>query len=406
MALLSNNYVLTLLSTVSKLAVRAGTFLIIAPILGPEIQASISVNSAIAAIVTLLFIFGLPVRALREISRDPSTVRAHLHNDFRLMMLLAPPTLLLGVLADYAMVGNRDEFVYYTLLVATLFTALGDYCSAILRSLNFFGKETGVSFYTSLAHLAIVVGIAISHRTADAVAVAILISRAFFAVASLLVVRGAVNSRSRMPRSSQTARETISQAFPYAIDAFLATAISNIDLVVLDHVAERRTVGIYAAGSRLVSMILTLPPIFQNVLIPTLVRSLGTNEFQYARHRVSTAFLVFASVSAIFLIFAGPVFVAKLLGPAYGALNQYWIAFAALCVARVYESYRGILMYVFGWVRVRVNRLAVGLLGMVLLGWAGEDLLGLRGFILALAICSLALGASYPLRKSDGQRKA
>jgi hypothetical protein len=43
------NYFLTLLSAISKLAVRAGTFLLVAPILGPANQATIAVSSSWAS---------------------------------------------------------------------------------------------------------------------------------------------------------------------------------------------------------------------------------------------------------------------------------------------------------------------------------------------------------------------
>lgn len=399
--MLANAYALTLLSTFFKILVRAGTFLIVAPVLGPVNQGAIAFNSSFAAVVVLLLIFGLPVRALRNMSADAESVRVHFSEDLRLMRWLVLPTLVLGCLGFYFF-GRLPEFwIFGLLLMAAMSTALGDYCSAVLRATGHFLNEAKVSIFTGLVHFILVLSVALLFRELLPVVFSVLLSRLLFALISLWRTRLALERFSRAGDAvgGLGPFRVAQQAFPYAIDALLATILSNIDILVLEKIVDREKLGLYAAGSRLAALLLALPPIMQNVIIPTLSKAQGTPLYSKKQHQVFLGFLIFAVLGVAGLLIAGPLFTQWFLGVAYAALNEWWIYFACYFMARTYESYRGILMYSSGLVGVRVVRLFFALILIVVFGISAALAFGVPGFILTLSGCFLALGFTYPLSK-------
>ncbi len=397
----ANAYALTLLSTFFKMLVRAGTFLIVAPVLGPVNQGAIAFNSSFAAVVVLLLIFGLPVRALRNMSANAESVCVHFSEDLRLMRWLVLPTLVVGCLGFYFF-GRLAEFLIFgLLLIAAMCTALGDYCSAVLRATGHFLNEAKVSVSTGVVHFFLVLSAALFFRELLPVVLSVLVSRVLFALISIWRTLSALKQFTRDGDAVHSIGtfHVARQAFPYAIDALLATILSNIDILVLEKIVDREELGLYAAGSRLAALLLAFPPIMQNVIIPTLSKLQGTPLYSKKRHQVFIGFLIFAILGSIGLLIAGPLFTNWFLGAAYADLNAWWIYLACYFVARTYESYRGILMYSLGMVGARVFRLFFALILIVVCGISAALAFGVPGFILALSVCFLALGFSYPLSK-------
>jgi hypothetical protein len=62
------------ISVFSKVATRAGTFLVVAPIIGPANQGTIVVTTAWSAVIALIMAYGLQVRILREIAIHTPTI--------------------------------------------------------------------------------------------------------------------------------------------------------------------------------------------------------------------------------------------------------------------------------------------------------------------------------------------
>ena len=146
--------VATFLSTISKVAVRAGTFLVVAPVLGPAGQAVIALTSAWSSALVLIVIFGLPIRALREVGRNPAGVATHVLSDTRLMHALSI-VYILSILAVGPLVVNGDEwYIWLVMATATLLNAYGDYFVSCLRALDKFERDLALSLTTGFFHFA------------------------------------------------------------------------------------------------------------------------------------------------------------------------------------------------------------------------------------------------------------
>ena len=395
---LKNPYVVTLLSTASKIIVRVVSFIIIAPILGPFNQGTLVFNSALSAVIILLLVFGLPVRALKEISINTSQAINQFYNDLMVMLVLFWPTMVLGAVVFHYAGKTSESEVFYLLLLAAAASVVGDYCSAVLRATANFIEEAWVSIITGIFHVLLVVGVALLYRDLLIVCQAILISRILFCIIFVIRTRRKLLNTDGMSVWSHTVqlRKTFKQSTPYAFDAFLATVISNIDVLILEYIVSRESLGWYSAGSRFIGLFLVVPPLAQNVIIPILSRVQGTHEYLAKRNSIRFGFILFAVFCVCIVNIMGPFFTKHVLGSQFTSLDQLWIYFSVFLCARVYESYNGIVMYAGGLVKARILRLAFGIVAMIISGYWSARHFGLEGFIISLALCYCAIAISYP----------
>ncbi len=395
---LSNPYILTLLSTASKILVRVITFIIIAPILGPTAQGTLVFNSALSAVVILLLVFGLPVRALREISSNISGAREHFRGDLLLMIALIIPTLLLGLVVFYFAGRSSEVSIFLILLASAAATEFGNYGSAVFRATGNFTEEAWIGLATGVLHILLVVCSALYYNDLASVCLAILVSRVIFALVSTYRVHRKLINKLYTSTGSVEYRmlERAKESVPYAFDAFFATVITNIDVLILEYVVDREALGLYSAGSRFVGLFLIIPPLLQNVIIPVLVRSQGSAKYWEQRRIIRFGFILFSLFGACSILFLGPVFTKYILGNEYLALNALWIYFSIFLCARVYESYSGIIMYASGMVTSRVLRLALGIASMMVSGYWAAMYFSVPGFIICIALCYCLIAISYP----------
>ncbi len=397
-------YLLTLLSSLSKIFVRVGTFIIVAPILGPEDQAVLAVSSAWGLVLGLIVVFGLPVRVLREVALAPDRAPVTFIEDIRLMTVLLPVSVVGAVLLDFAYVREVDRFCFYLIFASTICTVYGDYCAAMLRSLGSYLTEAKISFSTGVLHFVLIAVSAVYWRNVDVVAVAILFSRLVFGGVSVYCVRSALKSRAHCNESVKSVFSVFCASWRYAIDAFLATAYSQCDILILDQFADRKMVGLYSAGSRFVGLFLAVPSILQNVVIPRLTTARMRGDFTSRLREFSLVMSAGALISILSIVFGGTLVVSQYLGYQYSSLNEYWVFFALMVVARFFESFYGILLYVYGDISGRVFRLSFGLLLMMLGGGLAAMYLAIDSFILVMTGVYFIMALSSSMKVSSISR--
>lgn len=381
------------LSTLLKVAVRAGTFLVVAPALGPSGQALIALTSAWAAALVLVVIFGLPVRALREIGRNRQGLATLVGSDARLMGVLSLLYAGLGVVAGPLLFPAAEWIVWGLIALATVLNAYGDYLVACLRAVNRFGRDLVLSAFSGVTHFGLLAFAIWQSPTVTSVALAVLLSRGLYLAGAVALYRSLPELKESaggpLKRIGTTARESTG----FAMDAALATLFSQIDMLVLGFILAREQLGLYSAGSRLVLLILTVPPVLQSVLIPRLSRASEQGGFARLVDGFALGMLGLAAGSIAFILLFGDAVVKALLGDAFAGVSLLWPAFCLLILARTYESYVGILLYSLGLVRVRVASVAVGIVLVLSVGTAAGLYGEARGFICAFALAYAAVGA-------------
>lgn len=378
-------------SILSKIAVRAGTFLIIAPIIGPANQGTIVLTSTWAATVLLFMAYGLQVRALREVAIEPKNARALLVGDLRAMGVLLIPAVSAAIVVARFLLPSQDQLIFAILVAATIGTVVGDYCSATLRALDQFRIETAVSLSTSLLQMLFIIVAALMFDNLLVLASAIFVSRLVFALISInYVYRVTRHDPIKAPLS---VKQSIRAGYKYFVDGSLSLLLGSIDILLLGQLVDKSTIGNYAVGSRIVQLFLVLPWIATNLFVPDLARAQVNEVFIPKFRRLIKIMLCIAACGALGMVLGGPLFTKWFLGEKYADLNMMWPAFAILVLVRFWEASYGIGMTALGW---QMNRVWVQLAAIVSISIASLLLVGpfgIKGIIGAISItyCCVAI---------------
>lgn len=383
------------LSMFSKIVTRAGTFLIVAPIIGPEMQGAIVVTSSWSAVILLIMAYGLQVRVLREAAIRPNYARSIVQNDLAAMMVLLLPSVLLAVAAQHLLLASSYAATFALMFVATVFSVIGDYCSSALRALDRYAGEAVISTVTSILQLVLAVLSAIYFASPVYLAGAILVSRLIYALVSLIAVFLDRHVRSQGETGGLKIGTTLSQAFPYFCDGSLSVLLGQIDIILLTKLASAGTIGTYAVGSRLVQLFLVVPWIATTVMVPALARAHGSDRFNGEVIRLLKAIGGISLAGAACMLIGGPIFTKVFLGHRFAGLDLLWAGFAILTVARFFDAYFGLLMTALGRLKARVTAQVgatalIGVGGLVLIPRVGS-----AGIILAMALAYCLTGLYY-----------
>lgn len=399
----SSNTSLAIVSVGSKLVARAGAFIVIAPLIGPTNQGTIVVCAGWAGLISMIVIYGFPVRALRLISANPDGAAIIAISDLRAMSAMLAPAALTAFLVAALALEEPSYLIFFLVFVAACLSAVGDYLSAVLRGLDRFAVEAKISAVTSALHIVLMVAAAVLSERLIWIAGAMVLSRLIFAAASIAAVFSQRFSALHEKDEGDYAPVlgTLKGSSPYAVDGALSVALGQLDVLILDQLLTRDEVGTYAAASRLVQLVIILPSIMVQVYVPQLTRSLGSAGSADELRKLSTVIAGIALAAAAGFFLLGPLYQSIILGPAYVAANLLWPSLAVLVLARMFEAYFGILLIVLGkqWERVRSQ--AVLLLAILLTGFWLVPVFGSRGIIVAVSLGFVGLGLRYSLVVSN-----
>lgn len=386
---------LTFVSTASKMVTRAGTFLVVAPIIGPFWQGHLVVYSAWSAIAGLLAAYGLQVKVLREVPGAPEKGRELITTDLMAMLLLSFPAMIVAGVVGGIIADSVTMVSFALIFFATLFSIASDYMSCALRAIDRFQKETHISLFSAGLQFSFSTVAALIYRNLAAVAAALFLARLIVCLVSFRALFSDPVLASNEARKAKAAPvDNIVLAFPYFVDASISVLISQVDVVLLAQFVDKSTVGIYGAGSRFVSLFLAIPWMLTNIVVPKVMRSPISERGREIRRNDVIMGAIACGAAAILLV-GGPLLTLPLLGVLYAPLNALWPFLAILLLARFFEGAMAIRMLIANRVASRARVQVALLIWNLLIGVPAIILFSSKGLLCILAIGSFASGFFY-----------
>lgn len=383
---------LSAISILSKIAVRAGTFLVVAPLIGPTNQGVIVVTSTWAATVLLIMAYGLQVRVLREMALAKADARAIAISDLSAMAVLSIPSAVAAVATSTFFLSESDVIVFAVLFAATAASVIGDYVGSALRSLGEFRREAAISLGSSILQMSLIIGTALLSDSLVMLAISILFARMVFATLSLICL---FYSTERTAAPQQSVPTVLLSGFPYFVDGSLSVLLNGIDILLLSQLVDSASIGHYAVGSRIVQLFLVFPWIATSVIVPNLTKSVDVPSFRTEFYRLARAMSALACGGAAIVLFGGPLLTHWILGELYSDLGKMWPAFAVLILVKFYEATLGIAMTSLGRLSHRAWTQAFAVLCIAALTYALLGKVGVLGVVLAISTTSLLVSTFY-----------
>lgn len=375
-----------------RLAVQAGTLLLVARMLGPRQFGVFAGIAALAVLLGTLSTFGTNLVLLGEISRSPQRRE-------RILPYAIPCTLLCGGLL----------LVFYLLVCLWLLDALRVPLGAVLlvgstelllqplltlmvaehHALGRIARSQLLQMMPLVLRLLVAVLIAVFSPDTPLVAYA----SGYMAASVLALIFGAFTLPAPWPSWRNWRRPESREwreAFGYAASSITRTGPAELDKTLALHLLPAGAAGIYSAAARVIggmfvpitAMTLSaLPRLFRNV------HSAG------GRHLLAWMFgvaFVYSLCLAALLWFAAPLF-SHVFGPGYGEVGGMirWLIPALPGLALRLVAGNALITMGMPWARVGFE--VVGIITLVVASLALADRIGISGMPLAVACAEWAM---------------
>jgi O-antigen/teichoic acid export membrane protein len=301
------NSLFSLLSSGIRLLTNVLLFLGIARFYGPEAFGQFTTAHTLSALFLLLADFGLDLLFTTEVARQPANAD-RLFRSFASVKLLFVSVALMGmwlipIAHDFS---EATRWLIYVFSLGVAFNALTNFFFALFKGFEQLQYETRVSFIENVALLISLVLLGILHAPIGLFAAVFTGTRALgFIIAAITAVRF-VRLRAFNITTTEW-KEVVRQGWVFGVHLLFGTLYFQLDTVLLALWKDDHTVGIYQAVMKLVALVLVLPDVAINALLPVLSRFHHEDQMRWLRlGRLlnKTLFLLGLPIALIFFVYA------------------------------------------------------------------------------------------------------
>lgn len=395
-------------SVLLRMGVGLVLLIVLARVLGPTAYGFIATVFAVGTLAGLATDFGFGAKTLRDIGARPEAGAQLVSEALSVKLALTLVVALIGGVAVlFAPLPSELRLAGAVLGLAVLVGALGDLALTAYRAVGRYGQEFWLTGWTSVAHLALVVGAATFTGSVIVVALGYLLSRALYTGITLAGLTRLFPGQALGLHRPGAIWITMRGAWRWAVDSGLNQLLGQIDGLVVAAVFGLAGAGVYQAAARLVQASLGFVAIFANVHIPRLAMLFQTRSPRLARAEAQMAveFMALGTAFGLFFWLGGPWITLWVLGPAYAETTVLWGGFGCFVVARYAAACFGAALTAQGRPGVRVLGQVLAI-AVLVLGFAwrmpSQQLADITWVMTAAAVATLiTYGIAFVWRRSD-----
>ena len=325
---------------------RALTFsagLVAARLLGPEEFGAYGTAASFAMILSIVATLGMQPLLVRELARAPQSAATILSAAHRIKLVAA--VVMIG--ATFLVARYLMDYPSPVVQAAVLL-AVGHACAAFGENLGawFQADERmhvwlGASVWFGL--ISGVLGIVLVVWTRSVPHFAAAFAAGQLAALLWLMRRLPSHVRKNPERTGQEVRTLLRATAPFAV-AFLAlTIFYKFDVLLLQRLSDAGTVGVYAAGYKLVDVVHALAVVAAVAVYPRLARTSSAARGQASRRTLELFLLAGVLGSGVLWLLRAPLTLA-LFGPAYAETANVLGLLAPALIALVINILAGYLL--------------------------------------------------------------
>jgi O-antigen/teichoic acid export membrane protein len=390
-------------ATLARLLSGAVLMVFIARTLGPDEFGLFVLTLSLAMVLALLVEFGHSTFVMRELGRNeepPQQLLARVLQAKALLGLLFAAGAVLVWASGW--VSRHDATGFFCLCGMALVSTLADFLNVCFRGIQKFGLETRNVVASSIAHVVIVVPVALHYGSWKEIAVAFLVSRTVYFVLSLFSFKRefkGVGQELMRAGGMADAMVLIRQSSMYAVDAALVTVRSYADVFLISTFLGAGPLGLYQAGMNLVRAVENLGPIIANVFLPKLSGLISMPK-EFERHeRQLLLLLTGCGLFCLAALFLTPSWLfAAVFGERFSPSFSLFPIFGLYLLARFVAMALGVVLTARGFQSGRALAGLASLAVLVLVAWPLMAYLGVTAVAVANVVASLVLVAWFSLR--------
>lgn len=384
------------LSTGARLVSGAVLLFILARILGPQEYGVMVYNFSVSLMLLLVVEYGYATYIIKCGGDDKNNVPRLMAEAFATKVYLMVVYVLVCVLLfAIGFLKTSDAVLFSLLALSSILMSYGDFINIGFRGIQAFHKESWNVIAASVLHFCVVMPILFVYKSALAVAIGFVISRALFFAMSLVSYRRCFGPGLFQPHmlcSRKLILGNLKAGFTYAADNGLVNIRSYLDIVLINWMLGSTSVGLYQAGMNIVKAIENLAPIFANVYLPRL-SSLQHDMAACGRNYLHLVSLMFVAGLSVFLVFlmVDERLITLLLGHKYAGISSLFPLLGIFLFCRFITVSQGVMATAFGLQRYRMYAGVISLLLLAVCSVSFIHWFQLAGAVMANIVVTIFL---------------
>lgn len=271
-------------SVLGKVVTLAGSLLvgiIIARYLGPEKYGLMNYVISFVSLFQILALFGLDNIEIREESKSRYSFQTVLGTAFAIKMVMAVVALVLSVAT--AVLMRQDGYtvmlvaVYALSIIANTFSVCRNYFMAIVQNEYVVKSE----ILRTVVGVLIKVGLLLADAGLTWFIVAAMADYWILAYGYAMAYRKKVGPMAEWRFSRECAVYLVRESFPILITSAAVIIYQRIDQVMIGSLIGNADVGYFSVASRIVEIVIYVPTIIVQTVIPVLTRTRERSEDEY-----------------------------------------------------------------------------------------------------------------------------
>lgn len=271
-------------ATIGKVVTLLGSLfvgIVIARYLGPDQYGLMSYVVSFVALFQVIASFGLDNIEIREESKESNNIGAILGTAMTIRVVLAV-VVVVCIIVTSAMMENDKTIVGYVAIYSL--SVIGS-CFILYR--NYFTAVVENEYIAKSQILATIVGVTLkvilllSHATLVWFIFVTALDYFFQAIGYIVSYRKRDVQKQKWAFDKRIAAYLIKESFPLLLTSAAVLIYQRIDQVMIGRMIDKESVGYFSVASRIVDIIIYLPQIAIQTVMPLLIRLRERDEKQY-----------------------------------------------------------------------------------------------------------------------------
>ncbi|MCX7797880.1 MAG: oligosaccharide flippase family protein [Melioribacter sp.] len=269
---IKKNTFFSLITIVLRVLANFFLFWTIARFYGAEIFGQFTYAFTVVNIFMFLADFGLDILLITELAKNKDSFNRVFQDFFPVKIIFIALTFV--ILIVYSLLVNLSSTSFWLLIILNfylVFTSLQNYFIAFFKGIELLYQETKVTFFYNILLLLVVIVLCYNRASIYCFAFALVIIR----LVSLLLVYKCLldfNVRIKIKFNELQISKYKSQISIFGIHYIFNYLYYNIDTLLLAYILGEKAVGIFQAVFKLLVILLIIPEIINNALLPSLSR--------------------------------------------------------------------------------------------------------------------------------------
>lgn len=395
---LKKNLILSLLTSVSRLFSGAVVFIAFARLLSVSDYGKLNFGISFAFLVVAVSEFGYSLMALKDIPQQIFKLEQYVFNSMLQKIAMSGITFLVGIIYIFSTQSDLNIKVGVIFLVFGILFSFVSYYISVFRARNFYIYESFLSFvYTGMLFIVVIVAYFIA---LDIITISILfcVIRGIQLVASVLLYSIKVRECKKVSIDNTIQKYLLRNSWVFGIHYIMGIAYMNIDTQILTIYSGDKSVGLYQAVFRVISIFFIVSDVVVNVYLPYLASIFHIDRLKDAQNISSLLikYLFFIGCTAfIFVISFSSELITLLYGEKFlpALVIVPWLG--VVLIFRMFGGIYGTLLTISNNQKERVLGIGISLCVSLLLNLLLIPRFGIWGAAVASVVTHVVLHLFY-----------